>query len=283
METNILKAILNIKNFKNKNLKEIYSSNTNITNNNRINSEGLRLEFFIKDSFANSFDVSNKEFKHSEIFSWLGNKNNPPDTIIKNGDAIEVKKIENRPNTIALNSSYPKSKIRADDSRITKECKEIIQTEGEKDIIYAIGIVKKSFITNLFFVYGDVYAAEHHVHEKISEIIRDSVIDSDLELSKTNELARINRIDPLGITYLRVRGMWGIEHPVNVFKYILPEFDENKFSLISLMKQEKYESFPEKDRINLETDKKIIIKKLKVKDPNNPAKLINSVLIIYEE
>jgi hypothetical protein len=90
-------------------------------------------------------------------------------------------------------------------------------------------------------------------------------------------------VDPLGITYLRVRDMWGIEHPMNVFKYILPDFDENNFTLISLMRQEKYESFPKKDRINIESDKKIIIKKIKVKNQNNSAKLINSVLIMYKK
>jgi hypothetical protein len=122
------------------------------------------------------------------------------------------------------------------------------------------------------------------VYEKISEIIRDSVIDSNLKLSKTNELARINRVDPLGITYLRVRGMWGIEHPANVFRSLFPEnFDNNNFSLISLMKQTKYELFPKEDRINLESDDKIIIKKVKVKNPNNPVELIDSILISYHE
>jgi hypothetical protein len=108
-------------------LEKIYPENTEVTNNNRINSEGIRLEFFIKDSFSNSFDALNKEQIHAEIFSWSGNENNPPDIIIKNGDAIEVKKIENRPNIISLNSSYPKSKVRKNDSRITNKCKEIIQ------------------------------------------------------------------------------------------------------------------------------------------------------------
>ena len=32
--------------------------------------------------------------KYSEVFSYLGNTSNPPDMIIKDGDAIEVKKLK---------------------------------------------------------------------------------------------------------------------------------------------------------------------------------------------
>lgn len=45
----------------------------------------------------------------SETFCYLGNPNNPPDSMLKNGgDAIEVKKIEAPNAALALNSSYPK-------------------------------------------------------------------------------------------------------------------------------------------------------------------------------
>ncbi len=32
----------------------------------------------------------------------------------------------------------------------------------------------------------------------------------DIEFSKTRELGRVNKVDPIGITYLRIRGKWGI-------------------------------------------------------------------------
>ena len=41
------------------------------------------------------------------------------------------------------------------------------------------------------------------------------------ELADTNELARINNIDHLGITDLRVRGMWIIKSPFNYFEYMV--------------------------------------------------------------
>ncbi|MEM9926994.1 MAG: NgoPII family restriction endonuclease, partial [Cyanobacteria bacterium P01_D01_bin.50] len=73
---------------------------------NRINSVGDALECFIKDIFSEALNENNLAFrnqKHSEAFSYIGNQNNPPDLILKNGDAIEVKKIESLKSSIALN------------------------------------------------------------------------------------------------------------------------------------------------------------------------------------
>jgi len=93
---------------------------------NRINSVGDALECFIKDIFSdalneNDLDIKNK--KYSEAFSYTGNQNNPPDIILKNGDAIEVKKIESLKANIALNSSYPKSKLYSDEPMLTSYCR----------------------------------------------------------------------------------------------------------------------------------------------------------------
>lgn len=40
-----------------------------------------------------------------------------------------------------------------------------------------------------------------------------------LEFAKTKEIGRLNKVDPVGITYLRIRGMWGIKNPVDIRKY----------------------------------------------------------------
>lgn len=56
---------------------------------------GDALEKYIKDLFANTLLVENdyeKIQKFNETFSYQGNQNNPPDIILKLGDAIEVKK-----------------------------------------------------------------------------------------------------------------------------------------------------------------------------------------------
>ena len=63
---------------------------------NRVNGIGNALEVYIKDLFANTlaYDEESKLYKYEEIFSYLGNQNNPPDIILKKGDAIEVKKVQ---------------------------------------------------------------------------------------------------------------------------------------------------------------------------------------------
>lgn len=244
---------------------------------NRINNVGTALEFFIKDSYCNSFYEKDKTKLHAEVFSYLGNNNNPPDIILKNGDAIEVKKMEKK-SSISLNSSYSKSKLRSDDERINQACREV-EDWNEKDIIYSIGIVKNNTLINLFLVYGDIYAASHEIYDSVFKRVQNAIIESGLELSPTKELGRINRVDPLGITYLRVRGMWGIEHPLDVYSYLLEEDLSDNFSLVCLMTRKKYDSFPNEDIKLIENSSDIILKDVEIKDPNNPAKLIDSILI----
>jgi len=64
--------------------------------NNRANNMGEGLESFIKDAFANTFDETNEQTKleiFSRVYAYSGNKNNPPDLILQNSDAIEIKKL----------------------------------------------------------------------------------------------------------------------------------------------------------------------------------------------
>lgn len=75
---------------------------------------GEGLEEYIKDAFAgtiNETDQQNRFGIFSQTYSYSGNKNNPPDLILINSDAIEIKKLESHNTAIALNSSYPKAKL----------------------------------------------------------------------------------------------------------------------------------------------------------------------------
>ena len=63
------------------------------TGNNRANNMGDGLEAFIKDAFADTFTETNEQIKletFSSVYSYGGNKNNPPDLILTNSDAIEI-------------------------------------------------------------------------------------------------------------------------------------------------------------------------------------------------
>ena len=282
MGNNILRAILNIASYRNNDLKSYASKSLN-----RINAVGEQLEFYIKDAIASSFRLqqNKKEAEYSRVFSWLGNQNHPPDVIIKNSDAFEIKKIESLNSALALNSSPPKNKLLAQDIRITADCK---KCDGgnwkEKELFYVIGNAKGGIVNYLFFVHGTCYAAEHKVYEKVHEPIKkevDSVLDSlGLEKGKTVELGKVKRVDPLGITELRIRGMWSIENPINVFKDLC-KLEENKFHLFAILRKEKYLSYPKEDINEIESNKDISIKDVKIKDPNNPAKLLEAKLITF--
>ena len=63
--------------------------------------------------------------------------------MLRNGDAIEVKKIESLSSALALNSSYPKHKLYCNSSMISTACREAEQW-SEKDMIYAVGVVEKN-------------------------------------------------------------------------------------------------------------------------------------------
>ena len=283
LETNLLKAIKNIVSSRNNSIIAIYKSHT------RINSVGDALEYYIKDIFCNTLKsgIKEKEKAYTNAFSYLGNQNNPPDFIIKKSDAIEVKKIEGRASSIALNSSYPKDKLHSDDRFIINACKNCESSWSTKDYLYIIGTVVDSKLKLLWMLYGDCYAAEREVYERIRLVIKNGVSEiNGPSFSETNELGKVKKVDPLGITDLRIRGMWHIEHPVKVFDYLdsLVNYNErDEFVLYTLMSKKKYMSFPKEDQDAIESLRKqgLSTEEVEIKDPNNPAKRIIAVLIKF--
>jgi hypothetical protein len=256
---------------------------------NKINATGDALELFIKDIFANTVNEVDEK-KKAEIyeltFSYFGNANNPPDLMILNGDAIEVKKLESETAQIALNSSYPSAKVYANSPLVTKACRKC-EEWTEKDIIYAIGCVKKKKLSLLWLLYGDCYAASRETYERIKTKINQGIKEiPEVEFSPTKELGRVNKVDPLGITSLRIRGMWQIEHPQKVYEYLQlePKKSDKSFRLFALMREDKYLSFPlaDREKLELHPNSNLVIKNIKIKSPNNPVKQIAAKLISYQ-
>jgi len=282
--TNILKALKNLTENPITDISARYSA----TGRNRANNMGEVLEKYVKDLFCNTFDITNEAQKnliYSEEFSYMGNQNNPPDIIIANGDAIEVKKIESIGSQIALNSSYPKDKLYADSPMITQECREC-ENWREKDIIYIIGALQQGTLKAIWFVYGDCYAANKEIYERIKNTISDGINNlPNVEFAETKELGRVNGVDPLGITYLRIRGMWGIDNPLHVFDYATNIDTENNLTVNAIMLADKYNSFPQEDRTALESisNQDFSITDIQIKSPNNPARLLNAKLIKFIE
>jgi len=278
---NTLTAIKNIVDNPVMELKSFYTSR------NRANNMGEALENYIKDIFAetlNETDEQKRIKRLSQVFSYQGNQNNPPDIIIHSGDAIEVKKIENPNSSLALNSSYPKAKLVANSPMITTACRNC-ESWKEKDILYVVGVVNGNYLTKLFFVYGIDYAASAEIYERIKSVISSGVnAIPNVEFAITKELGRVNRVDPLGITYLRIRGMWGIENPANVFSYIYKS-PNVKFEFAAVINKKKYESFPVADIKTLEklTKSNLEILDVKIKTPDNPSKLKEAKLITFSK
>lgn len=260
---------------------------TDHKNNNRVNSAGDLLEYYVKDAFcgtsANLEMTDDKLREYQKVFSYLGNSNNPPDFIVKHGVAVEVKKIEGQnANSIALNSSFPKDFLYHDDARIKNACRECEDEYGgwtTKDMIYAVGNVENNHLHSLWFVYGDCYCADKSTYERIATTIKDGVSGiPGVEFGETKELGRVNKVDPLGITYLRIRGMWGIEHPSAVFKSLQSNQPE-KTNIYVLMKKESHDQIenipdfsPFIDSNNLRYEE------IQIPNPNNPAKNVDAVL-----
>ena len=265
-----------------------YTIRTRNQAHNRANAMGEALEEYVQDAFCDAIGEDNHQVrlrKISPTFSYTANQNHPPDAMLGGSDAIEVKKVETMSGGIPLNSSYPKAKLYSDDKMITTECKNCEQW-SEKDMIYAIGVVndRKRELRALCLVYGSDYCADKEVYERIKNIIKNGVEDiPGVEFAETNELGRVNRVDPLGITYMRVRGMWHIEHPLKVFSPYFRVDSKDRFSLMAIINDEKFESF-DNNHLLYELAEEVAgleIQDIDIPDPNNPARLKSAKLITY--
>ncbi|TXE08119.1 NgoPII family restriction endonuclease [Seonamhaeicola algicola] len=278
---NILDAIYNIAQREELEIKDITFGN------NRANNMGEGLEAFIKDSFANMFDEPDKNLrniKYKQVFSFQGSKRNPPDLMLKSGPAIEVKKIESLTTELQLNSSHPKQVLKSDSSFITKKCVEC-EEWTEKEFIYVIGHIPKNTnrLSSLWFVYGDIYAASEETYISLKNDIATTIDEiPDIEFSETNEIGRVNKVDPLGITNLRIRGMWLLQPPFKVFDYIHNYEPGKRFQCFALIPLTKYNNFPESSINRLAETEGVTISDVNVNDPDNPVALIECKLIEFK-
>lgn len=278
--TNILEAIVNIANL------PILEVNELTLGNNRATNVGDGLEVFVKDAFSDNLttvDNAEKIVKYSQVFSYEGSQTRPPDLMILGGDSIEVKKTETIFSELQLNSSHPKSKLFSTSHLINNHCRNC-EIWTEKDIIYAIGHVpkKSKTLSSLWLIYGSIYAADEDVYTELKSTITESLENTpEIDFSETKELGRVNFVDPLKITNMRIRGMWLLQPPVKVYDYVYQYSNNLKFQLVAIIPFEKYNSFPIESRNKIEEldDENLNIEDIKAKNPNNPVNLIDCKLI----
>lgn len=285
MKTNVLVALKNILENSNNELINVYKGITY----NRANNMGDALEYFVKDLFCSSLhirDFCEKDEVYSEYLSYSGNSNNPPDFIIKQSSAVEVKKIEKLSfGDIALNSSHPKDYLYSDSTLINKACRICEDEFGgwtKKEMLYVIGNVIEDKLRMLWFLDGSCYCAEQEVYMKVKNTIHDGVrAINGVEFENTKELAKVKKIDALGITNLRVRGMWSIKHPMKVFTSLVDEYDDNtNLQIYCLILKEKYDLLPKEDKECLKKyidNNTLIMNMVRIKNPNNPVKFLDAV------
>jgi hypothetical protein len=165
---------------------------------------------------------------------------------------------------------------------ITKACRECESWE-EKDMLYAIGQVQQSTLKSLWLIYGDCFCADKETYERIKHTISGGITEiADVEFTQTKELGKVKKVDPLGITDLRIRGMWHIENPNRIFNYLIEYDDTLPFQLHCLIKTEKYQAFPSQDRSVIEHTKNIQTTDVKIKNPNNPIQQIDAKLLTFK-
>lgn len=254
---------------------------------NRANNAGAALEEYVKDLFAGTFDLdeADRVKKLSEVFSYLGNNSNPPDAMLKGGDAIEVKKIESPGSALALNSSYPKHTLKRTSPMISDACKNAEDWE-EKDMIYTVGVVQKGTknLKKMCMVYGLDYCASEECYLGLKNRIKEGVESiPNVDFEETAELGHINRVDPLGITYMRVRGMWGIDNPWKAFRYVFKTDNENGFEFMCIINEDKWKKLDNREQLNMINTQygSFNIKDVDIKNPDNTAKLRRAKLITY--
>ena len=126
------------------------------------------------------------------------------------------------------------------------------------------------------------FCAKEAVYQTIASTITNGLNQiPGISLSPTKELARVNGVDSLGITNLRVRGMWTISSPNKLFENIVNYDETAQFQLFCVMTTKKYKSFPQNDRDNLIAKQGVNISMRVVPDPNNNAKNLGVTIISY--
>ncbi len=254
---------------------------------NRVNRQGEAFEVFMRRAFANDFTAASEielTKRTQGIFSYASSGSNPPDLILRGGDAIEIKKFEKAVSTIQLNSSYPKAFLDSNYALLTEECRRCEPNWIRKDLIYVLAVIQSKKIQELWFVDGACYAASREVYESVFERIKTSV-HSSIGLEVTNsELGRIINVDPLQRTQLRIRGMWLMEHPRVAFASLFTPSKRAKLTIRVVLRESKYQKFIA-DTPNIEAELQqlgCVIRPNDVLDPNNRAKVIPVTTLQFE-
>jgi hypothetical protein len=200
--------------------------------------------------------------------------------MIRGGDAVEVK-THRGIGQIQLNSSPPKRKLKATDPRIQGGCKNS-EVWNEKDFLYFIGKTNDEYVEALWLIDGRCMADEEKTYDLIFDKI--SLTVSDLGGEPGNEIGRLNDVDNLKATSLRVRAMWLLEHPANLFEAIFTPTKSNSFVLNVLISLDKWNTYntKEKNAVYELRGHDLEINQIQIPDSGKSDQLLQAVHISWQ-
>lgn len=247
-----------------------------------VNRAGEGLELWFKHFLAGTIghaDEENIREIWDQQFSFHGGTNNPPDVIIRNSIAAEVKKTESASGTLQLNSSWPIRTLLREDAHITQECREA-ETWTEKPFLFVVGRVNpttKSLMA-LWIVDGRCLADDEEIYSSLMAEARASMLT--LGGDSTREIGKFNSVDSLQRTALRVRPMFALDHPAKIFEKIFQPQETEQFILNVLIPTSSYLEFSEIQRKKLsELDRDLLVRDFEIQDPTDITRLMNATLI----
>ena len=132
-------------------------------------------------------------------------------------------------------------------------------------------------------VYGDCFAGSKEQYTVIKESISTGISEIGLTISPTKEIARLNNIDLLGITNLRIRAMWHIKNPSHIFSTLNLNVTSDFYAHL-IMTRTKFESFSQADQqaiLELCHEEPTIItcRTVNITNPNHLDETIEAVVI----
>jgi hypothetical protein len=210
-----------------------------------LGAQGKPFEIFAKNMFAGCLGAlsSHVDAAWERTFSWRGSANHPPDFMIRGGDAVEVK-IHGGISQIQLNSSPPKRTLNVVDPRIQDGCRNC-EDWTEKDFLYFIGKANSEYVEALWMIDGTCIADSSDTYDMIFDKLALTV--TNLGGEPGNEIGRLNDVDALKATSLRIRAMWLLEHPARVFRSVLLEPEDDSFVLNVLISTEKWDCYTKQE------------------------------------
>jgi len=241
-----------------------------------VNKAGSQFETFARNMFAQCLGALPKvvDARWESTFSYTGTPGRPPDFMIRNGDAVEVKKLnrgegkQTRGVTIELNSSPPKRSLKLDDPQINKRCRQA-EVWIEKDMLYFVGQVTDEYVEAVWLIDGRCMVASEANYSTLSSKLSDAL--KELGGEPTGELGRFNDVDPLGVSSLRVRPMWTIKHPRLVFENQFLPPKPGWFVFNALVSELKWDNYPsaERDAIDALVPHGVVVRKVSTPDPDD--------------